>query len=333
MTKKIAVIGAGAWGTALAITAINAGNQVVLWAFEEETVKEINQSRRTSYLPAAHLPESLIATSDMADALSGTDVVLFATPAQFNRAVFEKMVPYLKSDTPVVLCAKGIELKTGLLLSEVVESIKSDTNLAVLSGPGFAVELARHCPTAVTIASKDENLAKELCQLLKTDYFRPYSSSDLITPQICGALKNVMAIASGIADGCNLGDNARAALITRGLAEMARFAVMLGGKKESVMGLSGVGDLMLTANSKQSRNYSCGYEIGQAGWAKPVLDRCTKTVEGVATAKSVLKRARDLNVEMPICTVVEEIIYHDKAIKEAMTELLSRPLKTEQERL
>lgn len=332
MTKKIAVIGAGAWGTALAITALNAGNKVILWAYEDETVNEINQSRRTSYLPAAHLPETLQATTNMQEALAGADFVLFATPAQFNRAVFEQMNPYLKEGTPVVLCAKGIELKTGMLLSEVVQSINPKTKLAVLSGPGFAAELARHCPTAVTIASEDETLAKELCAALKTSYFRPYSSNDMITPQICGALKNVMAIASGISDGCNLGDNARAALITRGLAEMARFAVMLGGKKESVSGLSGVGDLMLTANSRQSRNYSCGYEIGQAGWAKPVLERCTKTVEGVATAKSVLKRANDLNVDMPICRIVEEIIYHDKVIKEAMTELLNRPLKTEQER-
>lgn len=329
--KKIAVIGAGAWGTALAITAHNAGNQVVIWAFEEETVKEINQSKRTMYLPAAHLPETLKATSDMNEALSGADFVLFATPAQFNRSVFEKMNPYLKQGTPVILCAKGIELKTGLLLSEVVQEINPNVNLAVLSGPGFAVELARKCPTAVTIASKDISLAKLICETLKTDYFRPYSSTDIITPQVCGALKNVMAIASGISDGCDLGDNARAALITRGLAEMARFAVILGGTRESVAGLSGVGDLMLTANSHQSRNYSCGFEIGQAGWAKPVLEKCTKTVEGVATAKSVLKRVLDLNIEMPICQVVEEIIYHEKPIKEAMLALLSRPLRAEQE--
>ncbi len=329
--KKISVIGAGAWGTALAITALNAGNKVVLWSYEQNTVDEINGSKRTSYLPSAHLPEALFATTDMQQALEGADFVLFATPAQFNRSVFEQMNPYLKEGTPLVLCAKGIELKTGSLLSEVVHSINPKTKLAVLSGPGFAVELARHCPTAVTIASDDIELAKELCQTLRTDYFRPYASNDMITPQISGALKNVMAIASGISDGCNFGDNARAALVTRGLVEMARFAVMLGGKKESISGLSGVGDLMLTAYSHQSRNYSCGFEIGQAGWAKPVLERCTKTVEGVATAESVLKRAKDLNVEMPICSVVEAIIYHDKPIKEAMLELLNRPLKTEQE--
>lgn len=329
--KKIAVIGAGAWGTALAITAFNASNQVIMWAFEEETVNEINQSNRTMYLPAAHLPAALKATTNMQEALADADYVLFATPAQFNRSVFEQMNVFLKEGTPVVLCAKGIELKTGLLLSEVVREINPTVKLAVLSGPGFAVELARKCPTAVTIASEDLELAKELCQTLRTDYFRPYASSDIITPQVCGALKNVMAIASGISDGCHFGDNARAALITRGLAEMARFSVMLGGQRSSVAGLSGVGDLMLTANSHQSRNYSCGYEIGQAGWAKPVLEKCTKTVEGVATAESVLKRAADLNIEMPICQVVEEIIYHEKPIKEAMIELLNRPLKTEQE--
>lgn len=329
--KKIAVIGAGAWGTALALTAVMAKNEVIMWAFEEETVKEINDSQRTSYLPSAQLPKTLKATTNMQEALENVDFVLFATPAQFNRSVFEKMNEFLKPGTPVVLCAKGIELKTGFLLSEVVKSINPNTTLAVLSGPGFAVELARRCPTAVTIASEDIELAKELCQTLRTEYFRPYASNDLITPQICGALKNVIAIASGISDGCHFGDNARAALITRGLVEMARFAVMLGGKRDSVAGLSGIGDLMLTANSHQSRNYSCGYEIGSAGWAKPVLAKCTKTVEGVATAESVLKRAKDLNVEMPICQVVEEIIYHDKPIKEAMTALLTRPLKTEQE--
>lgn len=327
--KKITVIGGGAWGTALAMTAVKAGNDVVLWAREAETVKEINETHRTSFLPAAELPILLKATTDMALALQSSNIVLLAVPAQFNRAVFEQMNPLLEEKTPIVLCAKGIELNTGLLLSEVVHEINPKTSLVVLSGPGFAAEVAKERPTAVTVASDNPGFAEEICQSLKTDYFRPYSSTDLITPQVCGAIKNVLAIASGISDGCGLGDNARAALITRGLTEMSRFAVALGGRRESVLGLSGIGDLVLTANSHQSRNYSCGYEIGQAGWAKPVLARCTKTVEGVATAASVFKRARMLQVEMPICQAVEEIIYHEKPIKEAMIELLSRPLKAE----
>lgn len=327
--KKITVIGGGAWGTALAMTAVKAGNDVLMWAREPETVDEINETHRTSFLPAAVLPQPLRATNEMASALKEADIILLVAPAQFTRHVFEQMNPFLNPQTPVVLCAKGIELNTGLLLSEVVHEINPKTQLVVLSGPGFAVEVAKERPTAVTVAGNNPGLTELVCQALKTEYFRPYSSTDLITPQVCGAIKNVLAIASGISDGCELGDNARAALITRGLAEMSRFAVALGGQRESVLGLSGIGDLVLTANSHQSRNYSCGHEIGQAGWAKPVLERCTKTVEGIATASSVIKRAQTLGVDMPICRAVEEIIYHEKPIKAALMELLSRPLKAE----
>lgn len=327
--KNVAVVGGGAWGTALAMTAVKAGNEVILWARETEVVHDINTIHRTPFLPVADLPLSLRATTDMSLALRDSDMVLLVAPAQFNRSVFGEISALLNKQIPVILCAKGIELNTGLLLSEVVHEVNSDTQLVVLSGPGFAAEVARERPTAVTVASNEADLAKMVCQTLKTDYFRPYLSTDLITPQVCGAVKNVLAIASGISDGCALGDNARAALITRGLVEMSRFAVALGGKRESVLGLSGIGDLVLTANSHQSRNYSCGFEIGRAGWAKPVLDCCTKTIEGIATAASVLKRAQILNVEMPICQAVESIIYHGKPIKTAIMELLSRSLKAE----
>lgn len=328
--KKITIVGGGAWGTALALTAFNAKNDVTLWAMEQETVDEIIHHHRTAFLPTAQMPEGLKATTDLEMALKEADYVFLVAPAQFNRSMYMRIKDYISNDTPLVLCAKGIELNTGLLLSEVIYEINPNACLAVLSGPGFAAELANCAPTAVTIASQNIQLAQELCQVLRTEYFRPYSASDIITPQVCGAVKNVMAIASGISDGCGFGDNARAALVTRGLAEMKRFSVVLGGNSESVSGLSGVGDLMLTANSKQSRNFSCGFEIGKAGWAKPVLERSTKTVEGVATASSVLKRAKSLNVEMPICQVVEEIIYHEKPIKQAILDLLSRPLKKEE---
>ncbi len=326
---NIGVIGGGAWGTALAMTASKARNTVKLWAREEDAVNEINTTHRTPFLPAAHLPESIEATTDMASVLTWADCILLVAPAQFTRSVFTQMAPHLKTVTPVVLCAKGIELSSGLLMSEVVQEIRPQTPLVVLSGPGFAAEVAKEMPTAVTIASQSQMLADRVSRFMKTDYFRPYSSTDLITPEVCGAIKNVLAIASGISDGCGFGDNTRAALLTRGLAEMSRFAKALGGKKESVLGLSGIGDLMLTANSHQSRNYSCGYEIGQAGWAKPVLEHCTKTVEGVATAKSVMKRARQLGVDMPICEAVESILYYDKPIKDILKELLARPLRSE----
>lgn len=326
---NITVIGGGAWGTALAVTSAIAGNKVCLWAYEEETVQEINTEHRSSFLPSAQIPETVVATTDMQQALSNPDFVLFVSPAQFNRGVYKNMHAFIKDETPLVICAKGIELSTGLLLSEVIKEENENQNIAVLSGPGFATELARFCPTAVTIAARDDALAQYLCQTLKTEYFRPYSSTDIITPQVCGSVKNVLAIASGISEGCSLGDNAKAAMITRGLAEMSRFAVAVGGKRESVLGLCGIGDLLLTANSHQSRNFSCGFEIGQCGWAKPVLARSTKTVEGVATAQSVMKRARALGVEMPICQTVEDILYNEKPIKQALMELLSRPLKAE----
>lgn len=330
MKTNIGVIGGGAWGTALAMTAAKArNNDVRLWAREPETVAEINTSHRTSFLPIAHLPENIVATNDMKEVLQWADCLLLVAPAQFTRSVFEQMAPNLKTVTPIVLCAKGIELSTGLLMSEIVCEIRPQTPLIVLSGPGFAAEVAKEHPTAVTVASESQMLAERVCRFMKTDYFRPYSSTDLITPQICGAMKNVLAIASGISDGCGFGDNARAALLTRGIAEMSRFATAIGGKKDSVLGLSGIGDLMLTANSHQSRNYSFGYEVGQAGWAKPVLEHCTKTVEGVATASSVMKRARQLGVDLPICAAVESIIYHEQPIKEAMKQLLSRPLRAE----
>lgn len=329
LKTNIGVIGAGAWGTALAMTASKAGNNVRLWAREEETVQEINASHRTAFLPIAQLPEAIEASNDMKSVLEWADCVLLVAPAQFTRSVFEQMAPHLKTVTPVVLCAKGIELSTGMLMSEIVQEIRPQTPLVVLSGPGFAAEVAKEHPTAVTIASDSQMLAERVCRFMKTDYFRPYSAPDLITPQVCGAMKNVLAIASGISDGCDFGDNARAALLTRGLAEMSRFAMAIGGKKDSVLGLSGIGDLMLTANSHQSRNYSFGYEVGQAGWAKPVLEHCTKTVEGVATASSIMKRARQLQVELPICSAVESIIYHEQPIKEAMKKLLDRPLRSE----
>lgn len=329
MKMNIGVVGAGAWGTALAMTASKAGNNVRLWAREPEVVEQINQTHETPFLPNAVLPTEIEATNNMRDTLQWADCILMVVPAQFTRSVFEQMVPHLKTTTPVVLCAKGIELSTGLLMSEIVQEIRPQTQLVVLSGPGFAAEVAKEQPTAVTIASESQMIAERICRLMKTAYFRPYSATDIITPEVCGAMKNVLAIASGISDGCGFGDNARAALLTRGLAEMSRFAVAVGGKKDSVLGLAGFGDLMLTANSKQSRNYSFGFDVGQAGEAKSVLANCTKTVEGVATASSIMKRARELNVELPICSAVEQIIYHEQPIKEALKQLLNRPLRAE----
>lgn len=326
---KVGIIGAGAWGTALAITAVRAGNEVQIWAREDNIVAAINTNHTNVYLPDVVLPSEIKASNSLKSVLDFADVILLVAPAQFTRAVLEQMEPFWRLEVPLVLCAKGIEVSSGELLSEVAADVLPAATLAVLSGPGFAAEVAKGNPTAVTIACEKEGVAESLVQIMGSGYFRPYFSEDIISPELCGAIKNVIAIAAGIVDGCGFGDNGRAALITRGLNEMARFAKALGGHRTTVMGLSGVGDLILTACSTQSRNYSFGYQIGVTRSAKKALAESHATVEGVATAAAVMKRARFVGVEMPICSAVEEILYHDLSVDDILKDLLSRPFKAE----
>lgn len=328
--KKVTIIGGGVWGTALALTAARADCHVMIWAREAEVVSAINGSGvNKMFLPDFPLPEAIKATSDMKEALDFADLVLMTTSAQYNRPVFEQMKPFIRPCNRILLCAKGIEETTGLLLSEVLQDVIPDVPFAVLSGPGFAREVALQRPTATTIACTDIDCANEISHILSTKHFRPYSSTDIISPQIGGSVKNVLAIASGIVDGANLGENARAALITRGLNEMIRLSRALGGSSKTMMGMCGLGDLVLTATCTQSRNFSFGFQIGQCGSAKDVLDRNTKTVEGIKTASAVLKRANALDIDMPICKVVDDILFHDLTIDNAIELLLSRPLREE----
>lgn len=326
---KIGVIGAGAWGTALAMTAAKAGHAVFLAAREPEVVAAIQKTHTNPFLPNAVLPDGIEATEKTADVLAQAEVVLLAAPAQFTRSVLTEMAPFWRAEVPLVLCAKGLELSTGELLTEVAAAVLPKARLAVLSGPGFAAEVARECPTAVTIAAKEAKLATRLCHLMQTAYFRPYSATDLITPEVCGALKNVFAIAAGMIDGSRLGDNARAAMLTRGLVEMARFTVALGGDKGAVMGLSGVGDLILTAGSCQSRNYSFGFDVGEKGLAAPVIAALDKTVEGLPTTSAVMERARQMKIEMPLVAAIEQVLYHGASVRDMQRALLARPLKAE----
>ncbi len=326
---KVGVIGAGAWGTALAITAHRAGNATRLWAREENVVAQINVDHQNIFLPDVILPPEITATTDLKSLVDWAEIILLVSPAQFTRSMLETLKPFWRPEIPLVLCAKGIEVSTGKLLSEVVADVLPDIKPAVLSGPGFAAEVAKQKPTAVTIAADSSELADKLVNTLGSTYFRPYSSTDIITPQICGSLKNVFAIAAGIVEGHNLGDNARAALIARGLSEMARFAKALGGHMHTVLGLSGVGDLVLTAGSKQSRNFALGLEIGRQGTAQAVLQNSTKTVEGVATTQAVIKRANTLHLEMPICSVLEKILFQNATLDEGLNDLLLRPFRSE----
>ena len=328
--KKIGIIGTGIWGTALALTAARAGNGVLCWAREQEVVDAVNQKHvNKMYLPDIPLPDAIRATGEIADIFEFSDIILLTSSAQWTRSILKQMKPYVKADTIIVLCAKGIEVETGKLLSEVVQEEIPFATVAILSGPGFAVDVARQKLVSVTIACAKDGVAARLADMLGTPYFRPYLTADIISPQIGGSVKNVIAIASGVVEGAKFGDGARAALITRGFNEMVRLSKALGGTLRTMMGMSGMGDLVLTASCATSRNFSFGYEVGLCGRAKKLLEENTRTVEGIYTAKAVVKRAHELGIEMPICEIVNKVLFDGMSLEAAMDELMSRPYKEE----
>lgn len=324
MINSIGVVGGGAWGTALAATARRAGRDVTLWAREEEVVASINQTGRNAlFLPDIAL-EGVRATGDLAE-MGAQDALLLVVPSQFLAAVCRQLKPHLAGHTPVVLCAKGVELATGRLMSELVEQELPGSPLAVLSGPTFAIEVARGLPTAITLASSDTAQAQTLASALGGPMFRPYVTDDVIGTEMGGAVKNVLAIACGVVEGRGLGQNARAALITRGLAEMVRLAVAKGARQTTCMGLSGLGDLMLTASSTQSRNYSLGVALGQGRALADILAERRTVAEGVDSARSVTALAETLGIEMPICRAVAGLVTGAATIDDIIAGLLARP--------
>lgn len=328
--ETIGILGAGAWGTALALVASRAGKKVLLQAREQEVIDAVRQNNEnTPFLPGVPLNPNISVTNSFEGVLSTADVVLLVIPAQFLRASCKSFSGFWKSGMPAVVCAKGIEQRTGALMSEILAKELPQAPIAVLSGPTFAAEAALEKPTAVTLACADKTLGKHLVETLGTLSFRPYYSSDIISVEIGGAVKNVMAIAAGIVEGKKLGDNARAALITRGLAEISRLAVALGGKAETLMGLSGLGDLVLTANSTQSRNYSVGLALGEGKSLNEILSNRRSVAEGVYTAEAVVERARAVNVEMPICEGLMKIMNENVPVDDVLYSLLSRPFKSE----
>jgi glycerol-3-phosphate dehydrogenase (NAD(P)+) len=328
--ERIGIIGGGAWGTALAVTARRAGRSVVLWAREAEVAAAINRDHENPlFLPGVALDAAIRATTDLAEAAAAADALLLVTPAQHLRALAEALEPYLPGGTPVLVCAKGIEEKTGALMGEVVATALPAAPLAVLSGPTFAAEVARGLPTAVTLATRDAALGRRLVAALGTRSFRPYLSGDIVGAEIGGAVKNVLAIACGIVMGRRLGDNARAALITRGLAEMVRLALRKGGQAETLMGLSGLGDLVLTCGSLQSRNHSLGVALGEGRALADILAERRSVTEGVTSAAAAAVLAARLGVEMPIVAAVDAILHHGAAVDQAVAALLARPFKSE----
>ena len=327
--KHIGIIGAGAWGTALALVASRAGRTTLVWAFEREVAADININHRNeALLPGIELDPSIRATGDLAEA-AAADIVLLTVPAQFMRGVVAQLAPRLRAGTPLVICAKGIEVQTGALMSEVVAAALPRAPCAVLSGPTFADEIARGLPAAATLACTDTVLGRQIVEAIGGSFFRPYLADDPIGAQVGGAVKNTIAIGCGIVTGRRLGHSARAALITRGLAEMARLAVACGGRAETMMGLSGIGDLTLTCNAEKSRNYALGVALGQGKPLAELLAGRRSVVEGVYTAAAVVKLARRIGIEVPISAAVNAILHEGAAIDATIEALLARPFRSE----
>ncbi len=323
----IGIIGAGAWGTALAQVAAGGGAEVTLWAREANVVAAINTTREnTAFLKGIALSPRIHATSDMA-VLGKAALLLVVAPAQHVRSVVAGLAAHIQPQVPLVLCAKGIEQATGLLVGEIVASIAPNP-LAVLSGPTFAHEVARGLPTAITLAAADETLGRRLVELLGQPAFRPYWSPDVIGAEIGGAVKNVLAIACGIAAGRGLGENAKASIITRGFAELLRFGAAKGAKPETLMGLCGLGDLILTCGSAQSRNMSLGLALGQGLSAAEALAGKSTVAEGAATAPVLARLANDMGIDMPICQAVNAIL-EGADVTGTITMLLARPFRDE----
>jgi glycerol-3-phosphate dehydrogenase (NAD(P)+) len=321
--KSVAVIGAGAWGTALAAVAARAGRDVVLFARDAAHAAEIAASRKNPKLPSMRLAAGIIATSDIASA-ARADIILVATPAQHLRAAIMTLAPHLLKPLPIIACAKGIERGTHKFMTEVIAEAAPHAIPAILSGPSFAEDVARGLPTAVTLAAKDEELASALVQALGSATFRPYHTTDIRGVEIGGSAKNVLAIAAGIVVGRKLGASAQAALTTRGFSELTRLGRACGARTETMSGLSGLGDLILTCSSPQSRNLALGIALGR-GEAPPP----GKLAEGEFTAPVLVELAASQGIEMPVSNAVAAILSGAATIDEAIERLLTRPFKAE----
>ncbi len=326
---SVGVIGAGAWGTALAVAVARAGRQVTLWGRNyADLVEMASRGENRNYLPGIRLTPVPRVTGDLVD-VTQNDILLLVLPAQEIRSLAPLIALSVRPLQPLVICAKGIERGSGRLMTELLKDFIPQARLAVLSGPTFATEVARGLPTAVTVAAADPLLASQLATSFSSRTFRCYASDDLLGVELGGALKNVLAIACGVVSGKGFGENARAALMTRGLAELRRLGQALGAKPETFMGLSGFGDLTLTCTSDQSRNYSLGLALGQGKTLEEIQADSPKLAEGLYTASAVVQRAEAAGVDVPICAAVDAILNHGADLDLAITNLLTRPLKAE----
>jgi glycerol-3-phosphate dehydrogenase (NAD(P)+) len=329
--QSVGIIGAGAWGTALAGAARRTGRDVTLWAHEAETAAEINGRHTNSvYLPGVTLDPAIRATTSAAETAAAS-LILMVAPSQFLRAVASEFAPHLERK-PVVICTKGFEANTGRMMTDVLAETLPQAIPAVMAGPSFAAEVARGLPAALTLATSDEALGRDLVAALASRAMRLYWTDDMPGVQTGSAVKNVLAIASGIVVGRRLGANAQAALITRGFAELMRFGHAIGARTETLEGLSGLGDLILTCSSTQSRNMSLGVALGEGKTLAEVLGARKSVSEGAHTAAAAVARAKAVGVEMPICEAVRAVLAQEMSIDEAIEALLSRPFRAEPER-
>lgn len=333
METKIAVIGAGSWGTTLANLLAEKGYPVTLWCFEEDLAERMQQLRINDlYLPEVKLSKKLHITSNLKSAVTEKQLLLFVTPSQVTRQVLEQVIPELSPQALIVSASKGIENNSLKLLSQVFEELLPESKhrqLGFLSGPSFAKEVSSGMPTAVVVAARDIAVAGEIQRIFSTEKFRVYTHNDIIGVELGGAMKNVIALAAGVADGLGFGHNTRAALITRGLAEMTRLGIKLGGTAETFAGLAGMGDLVLTCTGDLSRNRSVGIELGKGRKIDEILAGMQMVAEGVKTTLSAYQLADKLGVDVPIIEQMYLLLYQDKDPRQAVTDLMSRDLKAE----
>lgn len=327
--QTIGIIGAGAWGTALAQSLANPDRKVMLWAREPEVVAAINgRHENIVFLPGVTLNPAITATNDLA-AAAACDTLLLVTPAQHVRATLAALKDIAGPGKPIVICAKGIEIETGYLMTQVAAEAAPEATIAILTGPTFAAEIGRGLPSAVTIAAKDNTTAQDITQRLVSKNLRPYTIDDMIGTQIGGAVKNVIAVACGVLYGRKMGESAKAALMTRGLAEMGRMTSAMGGKRETLMGMCGVGDLVLTCSSMQSRNFSLGVALAEGRTLDDIMNERNSVAEGVHTAKAMLVLAKKHAIDMPVSEAVARCVTGAASVDESIHALLDRPLRAE----
>ena len=326
--KKICIIGSGSWGVAIGIHAANTGNKVIMWAHSDEECAEINKNRRTKYLPNVTIPQSIKCTTSLEEAIKESEIIFHVTPSKYTRETMKKYKQYI-TNQPVIICSKGFESSTLYTLSEVANDEMPNVKIGVFSGPSHAEEVGRGIPTTVVVGAKNKETAEMLQDVFMNKVFRVYTSSDIVGIELGGALKNVIALAAGTVDGLGYGDNTKAALMTRGIAELTRLGEALGGKPETFSGLTGVGDLIVTCTSVHSRNRKAGYLMGKGMTAEEAMKEVKMVVEGVYSAKAALGLAKKCNVAVPIVEAVNRVLFENADPKEEVSNLLLRERKQE----